>query len=87
MYVHVEHLILQLRKKPSSRRGRLLVMEESDDASMEKVMLWSEYEAYVLQVKQIGVSACGATAVINVLVCYTCTPLVFFKVWLKWYIP
>ena len=31
-------------------------------------MVWSEYEAYVLQVKQIGVSACGATAVINVLV-------------------
>ena len=36
-------------------------------------MIWSEYEAYVLQVKQIGVSACGATAVINVLVSSSCT--------------
>ena len=56
-----------------------MVTEESDDASMEKVMIWSEYEAYVLQVKQIGVSACGATAVINVLVCYICMPLVLLE--------
>ena len=34
----------------------------------EKAMIWSEYDAYLLQVKQIGRSACGATAVINVLV-------------------
>ena len=69
-----------MRKKPLSRRGRLLVTE-SDDASMEKVMIWSEYEAYVLQVKQIGVSACGATAVINVLVsCASVKRLVFIFV-------
>ena len=31
-------------------------------------MIWNEYEAYVVQVKQIGTSACGPTAVLNVLV-------------------
>jgi len=31
-------------------------------------MIWNEYEAYVLQVKQIGTSACGPTAILNVLV-------------------
>jgi len=36
-------------------------------SATEKVMLWSEYEAYVLQVKQLGVSACGPTAVVNIL--------------------
>lgn len=34
---------------------------------VEKVMIWNEYEAYVVQVKQIGTSACGPTAVLNVL--------------------
>lgn len=34
---------------------------------VEKVMIWNEYEAYVLQVKQIGTSACGPTAVLNVM--------------------
>lgn len=33
-------------------------------------MIWNEYEAYVLQVKQIGTSACGPTAVLNILVGY-----------------
>ena len=51
-------------KSLTTRPSRLLVTEESRD----RVMIWTDYEAYVLQVKQIGVSACGATAVINVLV-------------------
>ncbi|CAK9805745.1 hypothetical protein ANTQUA_LOCUS4547 [Anthophora quadrimaculata] len=34
---------------------------------VEKVMLWSEQEATVKQVTQIGTSACGATAAINAL--------------------
>ena len=34
----------------------------------EKVMIWTEMEAFTRQVTQIGRSACGATAVINVLV-------------------
>lgn len=37
-------------------------------SDIEKVMIWNEYEAYVVQVKQIGTSACGPTAVLNVLV-------------------
>lgn len=36
--------------------------------SVERIMIWSEYEAYLLQVKQIGMSACGQTAVLNLLV-------------------
>ncbi|KAL4233984.1 hypothetical protein ACF0H5_005639 [Mactra antiquata] len=36
-------------------------------SDVEKVMIWNEYEAYVVQVKQIGTSACGPTAVLNVL--------------------
>ncbi|XP_076469770.1 uncharacterized protein LOC143300123 [Babylonia areolata] len=35
--------------------------------SVERMMIWSEYEAYLLQVKQIGMSACGQTAVLNLL--------------------
>ena len=50
---------LQLRRK---RRHR------SPVSDVEKVMIWNEYEAYVVQVKQIGTSACGPTAVLNVLV-------------------
>ena len=34
---------------------------------LEKTMLWTELEACKRQVNQIGVSACGATALINVL--------------------
>lgn len=33
-------------------------------------MLWSEQEATVKQVTQIGTSACGATAAINALVLF-----------------
>jgi len=39
-------------------------------SDVEKVMIWKEYEAYLVQVKQIGTSACGPTAVLNVLVCF-----------------
>ncbi|OWF48215.1 uncharacterized protein LOC110453389 [Mizuhopecten yessoensis] len=39
---------------------------------IEKVMIWNEYEAYVLQVKQIGTSACGPTAVLNVMKAFDC---------------
>ena len=39
---------------------------QDDDLSC--VMIWSEYDARQLQVEQVGTSACGATAAINVLV-------------------
>lgn len=39
-----------------------------DDLTWVKEMVWSEKEAAQLQVNQIGVSACGATAVVNTLV-------------------
>ncbi|XP_060850420.1 uncharacterized protein LOC132929240 [Rhopalosiphum padi] len=38
-----------------------------DDLTWVKEMVWSEKEAAQLQVNQIGVSACGATAVVNTL--------------------
>jgi len=44
-----------------------------DDLTCIKEMVWSEKVATDLQVNQIGVSACGATSVINALV-----SLVFF---------
>ena len=37
------------------------------ESRVEKSMVWSETEAFSRQVSQIGKSACGATAVINVL--------------------
>lgn len=40
-----------------------------DDMIWTKEMVWSEREAAQLQVNQIGTSACGATSVINTLVC------------------
>lgn len=39
-----------------------------DDLSWVKEMVWSENDAKQLQINQIGVSACGATAVVNTLV-------------------
>ncbi|KAJ7337156.1 hypothetical protein OS493_010010 [Desmophyllum pertusum] len=38
-----------------------------DDKLPERVVLWDETEAAEKQVKQVGTSACGATAVLNVL--------------------
>ena len=35
--------------------------------TIEKVMIWNEVEACKRQINQVGTSACGATAVINVL--------------------
>ena len=40
---------------------------KSDGLILEKTMIWTELEACKRQVNQIGVSACGATALINVL--------------------
>lgn len=39
-----------------------------DDNLPERVVLWDETEADEKQVEQVGASACGATAVLNVLV-------------------
>ena len=33
----------------------------------ERVMIWSQHEAYIREVKQLAASACGPTAIINVL--------------------
>lgn len=41
---------------------------EGDGYQVEKVMIWTERQATLRQVSQIGTSACGPTAVINVLV-------------------
>ncbi|XP_041376146.1 uncharacterized protein LOC121388732 [Gigantopelta aegis] len=48
-------------------RRRDRVPNGGSKSGIEKVMIWKEYEAFVLQVKQIGTSACGPTAVLNVL--------------------
>lgn len=39
-----------------------------EDRLPERVVLWDETEVEKKQVKQVGTSACGATAVLNVLV-------------------
>ncbi|KAK3610291.1 hypothetical protein CHS0354_029754 [Potamilus streckersoni] len=52
-------------KKPQGKFGKGRRRPQQSD--IEKVMIWNEYEAYVLQVKQIGTSACGPTAVLNIL--------------------
>ncbi|XP_013397569.1 uncharacterized protein LOC106164260 [Lingula anatina] len=44
-----------------------MIQEKQQDPKVKKTMIWKEYEALSLQVKQIGTSACGPTAVINVL--------------------
>lgn len=41
---------------------------KTERLKVDRVMIWNEYEAYVMQFKQIAVSACGQTAVLNVLV-------------------
>ena len=48
--------------------SRIVAQRKPQKPPIPKVMVWSEYEAYISQVKQIGRSACGPTAVINVLV-------------------
>lgn len=42
---------------------------DEDLPELEKTMIWTEKEACHKQVSQIAVSACGAAAVSNVLVC------------------
>lgn len=44
-----------------------LVSEQFANEDVKNVMIWSEQEAQTNQVTQIGASACGATAVLNVL--------------------
>lgn len=62
-----------LAKKASCKEGkkkRVLcrpIENGVDTSSVDRVMIWNEYEAYLLQVKQIGLSACGQTAVLNLL--------------------
>ena len=41
---------------------------EAAEGLPERVLLWNETEAEEQQVNQVGASACGATAVLNVLV-------------------
>ncbi|XP_052233589.1 uncharacterized protein LOC127846407 isoform X1 [Dreissena polymorpha] len=50
----------------NSKVGRAC-RSRSPVGEVAKVMIWKEYEAYLVQVKQIGTSACGPTAVLNVL--------------------
>lgn len=42
-----------------------------DELNWVKEMVWSENDAAELQINQIGKSACGATSIINTLVCLT----------------
>jgi hypothetical protein len=39
-----------------------------EEHSIQRVMLWTEFQAYCSAYSQIGVSACGATSLLNVLV-------------------
>ncbi|KAK2147563.1 hypothetical protein LSH36_547g04001 [Paralvinella palmiformis] len=59
-----------LLKHLQERNDHYQSSERGSEPNIKKVMLWTEYQAYVLQVSQIGTSACGATAVINVLKCF-----------------
>lgn len=44
-----------------------LVSDQTLNEEVKNVMIWTEQEAQTNQVTQIGASACGATAVLNVL--------------------
>ncbi|KAK7504557.1 hypothetical protein BaRGS_00004043 [Batillaria attramentaria] len=55
------------RPKKPKRIVCRIIENGVDGASVDRVMIWNEYEAYLLQVKQIGMSACGQTAVLNLL--------------------
>ena len=59
---NVHHAMLKLRMldRPEPE-------EEETKEFVEKAMIWSELEACKRQLNQVGVSACGATAIINVL--------------------
>lgn len=60
--------LLQLRDPHDSWWYQPSPEEERD---IDRVMLWSEFQAYCSALSQIGVSACGATALLNVLVSIT----------------
>lgn len=48
--------------------GNILHAAKEKDKLPERVVLWDETEVAEKQVNQVGTSACGATAVLNVLV-------------------
>lgn len=52
---------------PKSPSDYKLVSEQYLNEEVKNVMIWTEQEAQTNQVTQIGASACGATAVLNVL--------------------
>ena len=58
----------QLYEKYSVASTWYTCEEESRLGGVEPTMIWTEYQAYLYHSRQIGVSACGATAIINVLV-------------------
>ncbi|EFA05888.1 uncharacterized protein LOC100141576 [Tribolium castaneum] len=48
--------------------GKILIDDKNSvDCDVEKTMIWTHHEACVKQITQVGPSACGATAVLNVL--------------------
>jgi hypothetical protein len=55
----------------------------ADPPPVSKCMVWTEQEACVQQVTQIGTSACGVTAVINALVIIIHTGRFIFDSWQK----
>ncbi|ELU03241.1 hypothetical protein CAPTEDRAFT_227029 [Capitella teleta] len=59
-----DYLLTQLRDPHDSWWYQPSPEEERD---IDRVMLWSEFQAYCSALSQIGVSACGATALLNVL--------------------
>ncbi|XP_044264549.1 uncharacterized protein LOC123011257 [Tribolium madens] len=49
--------------------GKILIDDKNSVAiDVEKTMIWTHHEACVKQITQVGPSACGATAVLNVLI-------------------
>jgi len=62
----IEPPCTQLKCSTSAHHSGGATTWQGDDLSC--VMIWSEYDARQLQVEQVGTSACGATAAINILV-------------------
>jgi hypothetical protein len=54
------------------QEGQLDGSPEGGQFCLERTMIWSEKEACAKQVTQISMSACGATAAVNVLVKLFC---------------
>ena len=52
---------------------------QKQEKILEKTMIWTELEACKRQVNQVGVSACGATALVNVLQVKTVFLISFFR--------